>query len=101
MASLLTEQERAILKTELAHWTLVPKRDAITRTYLFKDFKSAFAFMTQCALHAEGMNHHPEWFNVWKRVEVTLSTHDAGGLTQLDIELASTMDRCATQYLIS
>jgi len=47
------------------------------------------------------MNHHPEWFNVWKRVEVTLSTHDAGGLTQLDIELARTMDRCATQYLIS
>ena len=57
--------------------------------------------MTQCALHAEEMNHHPEWFNVWNRVELTLSTHDAGGLTQRDIELACVMDRCATQYLIS
>jgi len=101
MAALLTEQERVILKTELAHWALVPQRDAITRTYLFKDFKSAFAFMTQCALHAEEMNHHPEWFNVWNRVELTLSTHDAGGLTQRGIELARVMDRCATQYLIS
>ena len=100
MAALLNDLERSILKTELAHWTLVPKRDAITRTYLFKDFKSAFAFMTQCALHAEAMNHHPEWFNVWNRVEVTLSTHDAGGLTQRDIELARAMDRCAAQHLI-
>ena len=100
MASLLTEQERAILGTEFSHWSLVPKRDAIIRTYLFKDFKSAFAFMTQCALHAEEMNHHPEWFNVWNRVEVTLSSHDAGGLTQRDIELARAMDRCASQYPI-
>jgi 4a-hydroxytetrahydrobiopterin dehydratase len=100
MAALLNDHERSILKTELANWAVVPKRDAITRTYSFKDFKSAFAFMTQCALHAEAMNHHPEWFNVWNRVEVTLSTHDAGGLTQHDIELARAMDRSAAQHLI-
>jgi 4a-hydroxytetrahydrobiopterin dehydratase len=100
MAALLNDHERSILKTELANWAVVPKRDAITRTYSFKDFKSAFAFMTQCALHAEAMNHHPEWFNVWNRVDVTLSTHDAGGLTQHDIELARAMDRCAAQHLI-
>lgn len=100
MAALLNDHERSILKTELVNWAVVSKRDAITRTYSFKDFKSAFAFMTQCALHAEAMNHHPEWFNVWNRVEVTLSTHDAGGLTQRDIELARAMDRCAAQNLI-
>lgn len=98
MAALLTEPERATLNTALSQWTLVSNRDAITRSYQFKDFKHAFAFMTQCAMHAEEMNHHPEWFNVWNRVEVTLFTHDAGGLTQLDIELARVMDRCADHY---
>jgi 4a-hydroxytetrahydrobiopterin dehydratase len=55
--------------------------------------------MTECAMHAEVMNHHPEWFNVWNRVEVTLSTHDSGGLTQNDIQLALAMDRCAAHHL--
>jgi len=99
MASLLSPNERSILATDLAHWSMVANRDAITRSYQFKDFKEAFAFMTQCALMAEQMNHHPEWFNVWNRVEVTLSTHDAGGLTKLDLDLARSMDRYANTLL--
>ncbi len=98
-AALLGQEERSILETELSNWAKLPNRDAIARSYQFKDFKSAFAFMTQCAMHAEEMNHHPEWLNVWNRVEVTLSTHDSGGLTQRDIELARAMDHCATYYL--
>lgn len=98
-SALLGSEERSALAIELPNWVLVPDRDAITRSYQFKDFKSAFAFMTQCATHAEEMNHHPEWLNVWNRVEVTLSTHDSGGLTQRDIELAHAMDRCASHYL--
>ena len=62
---------------------------------MFKDFSAAFGFMTRAALAAERMNHHPEWFNVWNRVEVTLSTHDAGGLTERDLKLAEAMDRIA------
>ena len=93
MAAVLSNQERGVLQGELAQWSMVQNRDAITRTYQFKDFKQAFAFMTQSALMAEQMNHHPEWFNVWSRVEVTLSTHDAKGLTKLDIELAKAMDQ--------
>jgi 4a-hydroxytetrahydrobiopterin dehydratase len=77
-------------------WAPVEDRDAITRTFQFADFNAAFGFMTQAALKAEAMNHHPEWFNVWNRVEVTLSTHDAGGLTALDIELAAFMDSLAS-----
>jgi 4a-hydroxytetrahydrobiopterin dehydratase len=98
-ATLLGKEERSSLTMELPSWSLVPNRDAITRSYQFKDFKSAFAFMTECAMHAEVMNHHPEWFNVWNRVEVTLSTHDSGGLTQNDIQLALAMDRCAAHHL--
>ena len=93
MAALLNDHERSILKTELANWAVVPKRDAITRTYSFKDFKSAFAFMTQCALHAEAMNHHPEWTNVYNRVMVRLTTHDAGHtITPKDHQLAQVLD---------
>ena len=99
MASLLSPNERSVLATDLALWSMVTNRDAITRSYQFKDFKEAFAFMTQCALIAEQMNHHPEWFNVWNRVEVTLSTHDAGGLTKLDLDLARSMDRYANTLL--
>ncbi len=99
MASLLSPNERSVLATDLVQWSMVANRDAITRSYQFKDFKEAFAFMTQCALMAERMNHHPEWFNVWNRVEVTLSTHDAGGLTKLDLDLARSMDRYANTLL--
>ncbi|HDL16583.1 MAG TPA: 4a-hydroxytetrahydrobiopterin dehydratase [Rhizobiales bacterium] len=70
-------------------------RDAIARTYIFADFSEAFGWMARVALAAEKMNHHPEWLNVWNRIEVTLSTHDAGGLTGLDVKLARRMDAIA------
>jgi 4a-hydroxytetrahydrobiopterin dehydratase len=72
-------------------------RDAIEKTYKFADFKTAFGFMSSCALKAEQMNHHPEWFNVYNRVEVTLTTHDADGVTELDLQLATYMDALAAQ----
>lgn len=73
---------------QLPGWQSVVGRDAIFKSYKFSDFKTAFAFMTQVALKAEQMDHHPEWFNVYNRVDVTLTTHDTGGVTALDIELA-------------
>ncbi|WP_135080335.1 4a-hydroxytetrahydrobiopterin dehydratase [Terasakiella sp. SH-1] len=78
--------------SQLPHWQAVEGRDAITRTFTFKNFMEAFAFMTQVALKAEKMNHHPEWFNVYNRVEVTLTTHDSGGVSEKDIKLAQFMD---------
>lgn len=95
MAEKLTVDARKAALTKLKGWSDVPGRDAITRKFTFKDFNQAFGFMTRAALVAEKMDHHPEWFNVYKTVEVTLSTHDAGGLTELDIKLAETMDRLA------
>jgi 4a-hydroxytetrahydrobiopterin dehydratase len=71
---------------------MVETRDAIHKTFKFGDFTEAFAWMTRAAMFAEKWNHHPEWFNVYNRVEVTLSTHDVGGLSQLDIKLARKMD---------
>lgn len=88
-------REAALAK--LNGWTLASGRDAIMKTFLFQDFNAAFGFMTQCALLAEKLDHHPEWFNVYNRVEVTLSTHDADGLTQKDIELALAMNAFARQ----
>lgn len=82
------------LKT-LPAWTALPERDAIQRTYRFADFNAAFGFMTRAALMAEKLNHHPEWFNVYSRVEVTLATHDADGVTELDVKLATFMDAAA------
>ena len=95
----MTEQlsaaaRKAALK-ELPGWAELEGRDAIGRVFTFKDFNQAFGFMTRVALVAEKMDHHPEWFNVYKTVEVTLSTHDAGGVTKLDIELAEAMDKLA------
>ena len=80
---------------ELDQWSDVSGRDAITKTFRFKNFREAFAFMTEAALVAEKMDHHPEWFNVYGRVEVTLTTHSAQGLTALDITLAQKMDDIA------
>jgi 4a-hydroxytetrahydrobiopterin dehydratase len=79
----------------LKNWSEVTGRDAITRKFVFADFNEAFGFMTRAALVAEKLDHHPEWFNVYKTVEVTLSTHDAGGLTDRDIALAEAMDKIA------
>ena len=73
-------------------WEMVAGRDAIHKTYVFEDFCEAFAWMTRAALWAEKWNHHPEWFNVYKTVEVTLSTHDVGGLSSLDAKLARKLD---------
>ena len=76
-------------------WDTVEGRDAIAKTYEFENFVAAFGFMTRAALWAEKLNHHPEWFNVYKTVEVSLSSHDAGGLTMKDVELARRMDALA------
>lgn len=95
MAQRLTDAERATAMAKLAGWSLADGREAIRKTFTFQDFSAAFGFMTRVALAAEALNHHPEWSNVWNRVEVVLATHDAGGLTKLDIELALTMDRIA------
>eukprot|EP00117_Sycon_ciliatum_P007479 scpid20840/ scgid10566/ Putative pterin-4-alpha-carbinolamine dehydratase; 4-alpha-hydroxy-tetrahydropterin dehydratase; Pterin carbinolamine dehydratase len=77
-------------------WAMVDGRDAIKKTYNFSDFNAAFGFMTRVALKADQMNHHPEWFNVYNRVEVTLSTHDVGGLSARDVKLAKFMDKVYT-----
>ena len=95
MAQKLTADARKVALAQLKGWSDVTRRDAITRKFTFKDFREAFAFMTKVADVANEMDHHPEWFNVYKTVEVTLSTHDAGGLTELDIKLAETMDKLA------
>ena len=91
----LSESERAELLPALDGWSLVEGRDAIRKRYDFADFVQAFGFMARVALVAERMNHHPEWSNVYRTVEVTLSTHDAGGLTRRDVELAQRMDQLA------
>ncbi len=97
MAKRLTDAERSAGLIALPQWSMVSGREAITRRFTFSDFSEAFGFMARVALAAEKLNHHPEWFNVWNRVDVTLSTHDAGGLTTLDLELAAVMDRLATK----
>ncbi|MCA1941400.1 MAG: 4a-hydroxytetrahydrobiopterin dehydratase [Caenispirillum bisanense] len=86
---------RAEALAALPAWTPVEGRDAIARSFRFADFSEAFGFMARAALVAEAMDHHPEWFNVYNRVDVTLSTHDANGLTERDVRLAAAMDRIA------
>ncbi|MCF8475506.1 MAG: 4a-hydroxytetrahydrobiopterin dehydratase [Pseudolabrys sp.] len=95
MAQKLTAEARQAALAKLSGWTAASGRDAIAKTFTFKDFNQAFGFMTRAALVAEKMDHHPEWFNVYKTVEVTLSTHDAGGVTELDLKLAEAMDKIA------
>jgi 4a-hydroxytetrahydrobiopterin dehydratase len=92
MASKLTGQQRAAALGKLTGWSEVKGRDAILKTFTFRDFNAAFGFMTRVALMAEKMDHHPEWSNVYRTVEVTLSTHDAGGLTEKDVTLAQFMN---------
>jgi 4a-hydroxytetrahydrobiopterin dehydratase len=95
MAQKLSGDARKAALAKLAGWSEVKDRDAITRTFVFRDFNEAFGFMTRAALIAEKLDHHPEWFNVYKTVTVTLSTHDAGGLTERDVTLAEAMNRLA------
>ena len=80
---------------ELNGWSRAEGRNAIVKSFKFMDFKQAFAFMTRSALKAEQMDHHPEWFNVYSKVDVTLATHDVGGVTEKDVELAKFMDEAA------
>jgi 4a-hydroxytetrahydrobiopterin dehydratase len=97
MAERLSAEARTSALKGLSGWSDVPGREAITRTFVFKDFNEAFGFMSRAALVAEKRDHHPEWRNVYKTVEVELSTHDAGGVTSLDIELARAMNAIAGQ----
>ena len=89
---ILSGNDRVAALAGLKGWEEVEGRDAISKTFTFRDFNEAFAFMTRVAMVAEKMNHHPEWSNVYRTVEVTLTTHDAGGVTQNDIKLAQAMD---------
>ena len=95
MAEKLTDGELTGALEELSGWVRAEGRHAIKKTYKFKDFTQAFAFMTKVAEKAEHMDHHPEWFNVYATIDVTLATHDAGGVTRLDIDLAKFMDDTA------
>jgi 4a-hydroxytetrahydrobiopterin dehydratase len=88
MATRLTDAERKVLAQTLPGWSTVEGRDAISRSFQFKDFSEAWGFMNRVALLAESQNHHPDWSNVWNRVRIELSTHDAGGLTDNDVKLA-------------
>jgi 4a-hydroxytetrahydrobiopterin dehydratase len=91
----LTSEERSKQLPQLHGWQAVAGRDAIHRQFRFGDFNEAFGFMTRVALKAQEMNHHPEWFNVYQTVDITLSTHEAGGLTERDVALARFIDAVA------
>src|ERR1043166_3664128 len=91
----LTGEARTAALAKLSGWSEVAGRDAITKKFVFRDFNAAFGFMTRAALVAEKMDHHREWFNVYKTVEVTLSTHDAGGVTERSEEHTSELDKLA------
>jgi 4a-hydroxytetrahydrobiopterin dehydratase len=95
MAEKLSGEARKSALARVKEWREVAGRDAITKKFVFKDFNEAFGFMARAALIAEKLDHHPEWSNVYKTVDVTLSTHDAGGLTELDVKLAEAMDKLA------
>ena len=91
----LQGQARSDALAQLPQWRELPGRDAIARKFTFADFNQAFGFMARAALAAEKIDHHPEWSNVYRTVEVTLSTHDAGGVTEKDVALAKAMDSFA------
>lgn len=97
MRSLLDEDALAAGLAGLPHWSRAAEGTAIRRRFTFRDFNAAFGFMTRVALVAEAMNHHPDWTNVYRTVDVTLSTHDAGGVTRLDLRLAAAMDAIAAE----
>ena len=89
-------RDAALADLAKSGWTLVKGREAVCKTFRFSDFIEAFGWMARAAIHAEKLNHHPEWFNVYNRVEVTLATHDVDGLSELDVKLAGRMDRLAS-----
>ena len=95
MVEKLNDSERKKALAGLAGWTVPDGRDAIAKSFRFGDFNAAFGWMTRVALAAEKMDHHPEWFNVYNRVDVTLASHDVGGLSSRDIALARIMDDLA------
>ena len=95
MVEKLTGKARQKALGSLKHWKKVRGRDAITKAYRFKDFNEAFGFMSRVAIKAEQMDHHPEWFNVYNQVLVTLTTHDAGGVSERDVDLAKFIDAIA------
>ena len=100
MIERLTGAARKAALAKLKGWNAVSGRDAIQKAFKFSDFNEAFGFMGRVALMAERMDHHPEWFNVYNRVEITLSTHDAGGLSERDFRLAAFIDRLAGRKAI-
>ncbi len=95
MVEKLAGEARQMALQSLGGWTVTDGRDAITRSFRFSDFNEAFGFMARVAIKADQMDHHPEWFNVYNRVDVTLSTHDVGGLSERDIALAKFIDNIA------
>ena len=98
MVERLPAEARKLALQGLSGWSELAGREAIARTFVFKDFNEAFGFMTRAALVAEKSDHHPEWRNVYKTVEVVLATHDAGGVTSRDIKLAEAMNTIAKQF---
>ncbi len=92
MAAKLSDADRATLGGMLPQWSLVPGRDALVRKFVFRDFVEAWGFMSRVALLAERSDHHPEWSNVWNKLEIVLTTHDAGGLSGKDLALAKAID---------
>ncbi|XP_055540564.1 putative pterin-4-alpha-carbinolamine dehydratase [Wyeomyia smithii] len=100
MVAKLTEEQRKELLQPLlaAGWSMVKDRDAIYKEYLFKNFNEAFGFMTRVALMADKMDHHPEWFNVYNKVQVTLATHDCGGLSERDIKLGKFLEEASSKF---
>jgi len=95
MAQKLSGEARGRALAKLKGWSEVKGRDAISKKFVFADFNEAFGFMARAALMAEKLDHHPEWFNVYNRVDIALSTHDAGGLSERDIALAKIIDQAA------
>ena len=95
MVEKLAGAARGAALSELSGWAAVDGRDAIARSFKFRNFNEAWGFMTRIALHAEKQDHHPEWFNVYNRIDITLSTHECGGLSERDVKLAKIIDRLA------
>ena len=101
MVERLTGNARRKALAPLKHWKKVRGRDAITKSYRFKDFNEAFGFMSRVAIKADRMDHHPEWSNVYNRVDITLTTHDAGGVSERDVALAKFIDGIAGRKAVA